>query len=414
MCRTVEAEEEVAAGWAQELSAGGKLAIVEFLEALMALDMVPAPVSVDAAVEAFEDMTQKFKSNDRRVDLQQFQHLLLALSADSRDDATAAASLQREEDACAERARLAREATAASDAKIAAEMADAEWRDYEERLLKVGEKGGWSRCLEGIESMETVEHDETEDAKETERQRRRKERAREKEERREEEVERWKQEAGARYQHIRDRNQVIHARRNARTSAGLADRGAGDSGRSALRRDERTQGEFSESSRLLEMYTYDDVCALAKVAGDPTPAVVASRESEDAQSQAAKLLAKLLAHPDPRVRIECCSGVARAVQIGAADRARIDRLLTIVLRNDPSKRVKQASAQGLRIIENSGRSASAAQSGNHVLEATDTTLVGPLVAEMAAARDAEAMTESERKAALIEVRKALKSKSRVQ
>ena len=163
------------------------------------------------------------------------------------------------------------------------------------------------------------------------------------------------------------------------------------------------------------MYTYDDVCALAKVAGDPTPAVVASRESEDARSQAAKLLAKLLAHPDPRVRIECCSGVARAVQIGAADRARIDRLLTIVLRNDPSKRVKQASAQGLRIIENSGRSASAAQSGNHVLEATDTTLVGPLVAEMGdGAQDAEAMTESERKAALIEVRKALKSKSRVQ
>jgi hypothetical protein len=106
----VQAGGEEGAAWAQALEAGQTLGIVEYLEALMDLGLVPAPVSVDSAVQAFEDL--RSDAAGAAVDLEQFQLLLLILSSGSYDRDAAAVLLQAERDQ--ERAQERADAAAAS------------------------------------------------------------------------------------------------------------------------------------------------------------------------------------------------------------------------------------------------------------------------------------------------------------
>lgn len=92
-----EAEQDHRAAWAQALEAGGALDMVEYLEALMDLTLVPQAVSVDAAQHAFENLQSDFGASGK-VDLDQFNHLLLILSLGSYDTDAAAKLLQAERD----------------------------------------------------------------------------------------------------------------------------------------------------------------------------------------------------------------------------------------------------------------------------------------------------------------------------
>ena len=92
-----EAEQDQGAAWAQTLEAGGALGIVEYLEALLDLELVPQAVSVDAAVEAFEDLQSDIGACGK-VHLEQFKQLFLMLSSGPYDNEAAAKLLEAERD----------------------------------------------------------------------------------------------------------------------------------------------------------------------------------------------------------------------------------------------------------------------------------------------------------------------------
>jgi hypothetical protein len=143
-----EAEQDQGVAWAQVLEAGGALDIVEYLEALMDLELVPQAVSVDAAVQAFEDLQSDIGASGK-VHFEQFKQLFLILSSGPYDNEAAAKLLQAERDREQEQERadgaaasalllddgmaqdeekLQQRQAAAADACFARSMADEELR----------------------------------------------------------------------------------------------------------------------------------------------------------------------------------------------------------------------------------------------------------------------------------------------
>jgi hypothetical protein len=153
-----DAEQDQGVAWAQVLEAGGALDIVEYLEALMDLELVPQAVSVDAAVQAFEDLQSDIGASGK-VHFEQFKQLFLILSSGPYDNEAAAMLLQAERDREQEQERadgaaasalllddgmaqdeekLQQRQAAAADACFAKSMADEELRHCETQGLPIG------------------------------------------------------------------------------------------------------------------------------------------------------------------------------------------------------------------------------------------------------------------------------------